>query len=148
MALPFMGKKEEVLVDVGAMSQAGIRSAAETAKTLDKEELKGLKDNAANDSDNSSFYIDLTPKRVSLPALDDPKKINVRYPLIPPFAFAHIFWDDKKKELVYFIEEPVLNETEEEILRILRMGLNEMVNISFVKAKKFQIVLKYLEESV
>ncbi|MDP2750093.1 MAG: type II/IV secretion system ATPase subunit [Nanoarchaeota archaeon] len=118
-----------------------VKNETEPVKNIGeiKEEIVG---------DKTAFYIDLTPRRVSLPKVDDLKKINVRYPLMPPFAFAHIFWDDKNKELIYFVEEPILSETEAEILRILRMGLNEMINISLVKAKKFQIVIQYLEESV
>ena len=112
MALPFMGKKEEVLVDVGAMSQAAEKAAAQSTESLKLQANEKTEEYASNkdskDASNSSFYIDLTPKRVSLPVLDDPKKINVRYPLIPPFAFAHIFWDDKKKEILYFADNGFL----------------------------------------
>ena len=45
----------------------------------------------------------------------DKTKINVRYTLISPFAFAHIYWDEKISELVYDIEEPILTQEEKEI---------------------------------
>ncbi len=139
MALPFSGKKNDVLVDVDI---AAVDAAAP------KTEIKDGELGIVGDKEKKSFYIDLAPKRISLPEIKDRKQINVRYPLLSPFAFAHIFWDSKNKELVYFVEEPVLNDTETEILRILRLGLNEMINISLVRAKRFQVVIQYLEESV
>ncbi|MBW3022783.1 type II/IV secretion system ATPase subunit [Candidatus Woesearchaeota archaeon] len=94
------------------------------------------------------FYIDLRPKIVTLPDVKDKKDINIRYPLIPPFAFAHIFWDDENKELVYAVEEPVLSDAEKELLVLVKSGLEEMINISFVRATKTNLLIKYLEQNV
>ena len=94
------------------------------------------------------FYIDLRPRMVKLPPYENKTKINVRYPLIPPFAFAHIFWDTKNKELVYYLEEPVMTEAEEEVLRLIQRALEEMVNVNFVKAENFKFLIEYLEKSV
>jgi len=94
------------------------------------------------------FYIDLRPRMIKLPSYKNKTKINVRYPLIPPFAFAHIFWDDKNKELVYYVEEPVLTDSEKEVLRLVKRALEEMVNVNFVKAENFKFLIEYLEKSV
>ncbi len=99
----------------------------------------------------TGFYLDLLPKLVKLPDLEkikDKTKLNVKYPLLPPYAYAHIFWDSKNKELVYFVEEPLLNDTEEELLRLVQLGLEEMINISFIKAVKSALVMEYLERNV
>ena len=95
-----------------------------------------------------SFYIDLRPKFVTLPDLDEKTKINVRYPLIPPFSFAHIYWDEENKELVYFIEEPVLSPAESELLDFIKTGLEEMINISYIRAANAGLLIKYLEQNV
>jgi flagellar protein FlaI len=95
-----------------------------------------------------AFYIDLTPKKIELPAYEQKRSINVRYPLIPPYAFAHLYWDEKQNELIYAIEEPVLDQTEREVLELIRLGLEEMINISFIRAAKSSILLQYLERNV
>lgn len=96
----------------------------------------------------STFYIDLRPKIITMPDTEDRTKIDIRYPLLSPYAFAHIFWDDKNKELVYHIEEPSLSDTEKELLELVQLGLEEMINISFVKTKSTAAILKYLEKSM
>ncbi len=56
--------------------------------------------------------IDLNPPIPSLPKIKDKKLINIRYVLISPFATAHIYWNDKINELVYDLEEPILQHYE------------------------------------
>ena len=56
--------------------------------------------------------IDLTPKVPSLPKFPDKTLINVRYTLIAPYVSAHIYWNEKVGEVVYEIEEPLLNDFE------------------------------------
>jgi flagellar protein FlaI len=94
------------------------------------------------------FYIDLRPKVIKLPPYDQKRTMNVRYPLIPPYAFAHIYWDEKENELLYSVEEPLLDDTEKEILELIHLGLEEMINISFVRAAKSNIIIQYLEKNV
>ena len=60
------------------------------------------------------FQIDTRPKRIVLPETPDRTKINIRYPLIPPYAFARIFFDEENQELVYSVEEPQLSDTEKD----------------------------------
>ncbi|MBS3155180.1 Flp pilus assembly complex ATPase component TadA, partial [Candidatus Woesearchaeota archaeon] len=71
-----------------------------------------------------------------------------RYPLIQPYAYAHIHWDPEKKEVMYEIEEPILNSKEKEILKILDDGVKELINISFVSMKEGDVVIQYLEKNV
>lgn len=95
-----------------------------------------------------SFFIDLRPRLITLPEPKEKKAINVRYPLIPPYAFAHIFWEEEAKELVYYVEEPVLNDTERDLLELIQLGLQEMINISFMRVANIALVLEYLEKNV
>lgn len=98
--------------------------------------------------ETDTFYLDLRPRIIELPNYTDKKKINLRYPVIPPFAFVHIYWDNSAKELIYSLEEPQLSEIETEILNLLQLGLEEMINVSFVRAAKYNLILKYLEKNV
>lgn len=97
---------------------------------------------------DGGFYIDLRPKTIKLPPYEQKRTINVRYPLIPPYAYAHIYWDKTQNELIYAIEEPVLDKTEKELLELINLGLEEMINISFVRAVKSNMLIQYLEKNV
>ena len=98
--------------------------------------------------ENIVFEIDTLPKIITIPDFASQKEINIRYPLIAPYAYAHIFWDDANNELVYFVEEPVLDDVEKEVLRLVLLALEEMINISFAHASKFNLLIKYLEKNV
>ncbi|MFH1182623.1 MAG: type II/IV secretion system ATPase subunit [Candidatus Woesearchaeota archaeon] len=95
-----------------------------------------------------SFFIDIRPRVFNLPDISEHEKIDIRYPLLPPFAFAHIFWNTENKELVYRVEEQTLTDTETELLRLIKLGLEEMINISFAYAVKSNLIIKYLEKNV
>jgi len=95
-----------------------------------------------------AFFLDLRPRSISLPDFKERREINVRYPLIPPYAFAHIFFDEESKEVVYYVEEPVLNDVEKELLELVQLGLQEMINISFIRTGNISLVLQYLEKNV
>ena len=94
------------------------------------------------------FFIDVRPKLIKLPEFKDKTKINVRYPLLPPYAFAHVFWDVEHQELLYNVEEPVLTPTEQEVLKLIQLGLEEMINVSYVRAAKMKVLIDYLEKNV
>ncbi|MFO8016909.1 MAG: ATPase, T2SS/T4P/T4SS family [Candidatus Woesearchaeota archaeon] len=96
----------------------------------------------------TSFSIDLRPKVIKLPPFDNPSGIDVRYPVMPPYAYAHISWDSKRKELMYILEEPPLSKVEKNLLRLVQLGLEEMINVSFVRAKKSNMIMQYLEKNV
>jgi len=89
--------------------------------------------------------INLTPKVPILKHPEDRKKINVRYPLISPYASAHIFWNSEVGEVVYEIEEPILDDKEKVILEELKDGMTQTINFSVVE-KSQQAILSYLDK--
>ncbi len=97
---------------------------------------------------NVKFEMNTVPKMVDIPNFGDEREVNIRYPLIEPYAYAHIFWDEKNNELVYMVEEPVMNKTEQEILKLVQLALEEMIDISYVHVSKFNLIIKYLEKNV
>ena len=56
--------------------------------------------------------VNFNPDIPPLKKVKDKTKIDVRYAVITPFAFVHIYWDQKEYEVRYEIEEPILTETE------------------------------------
>lgn len=96
----------------------------------------------------TSFKIDLTQKIFYLPDAPNRAKLNVRYPLVEPYVYAHIYWDRKNHELVYDLEEPTLSKDEKKVLDIIEKSMEELINISFIAMKSPEIVLEYLEKNI
>lgn len=119
---------------------------AEAAQEAEKTKTEPVAPPAIEEA--PEFFVDLRPRLIRLPDFKEKEKINVRYPLMPPYAYAHVYWDKEKKELAYVVEEYQLNATEKELLRLIRLGLEEMINISYVHATRSNLVLKYLERNV
>ncbi|MFQ5474263.1 MAG: type II/IV secretion system ATPase subunit, partial [Candidatus Nanoarchaeia archaeon] len=152
MALPFFktGKGQEVSKRKVSVGKSVI---ADLLKKTEKDAAEDMKDakpssGIAGSTIKGEFYIDLRPKLITLPPFQQKKAINIRYPLMPPYAFVHIYWDKKENELVYVVEEPLLDGVEKELLELIQLGLEEMINISYVRAARSQILLQYLEKNV
>ncbi len=79
----------------------------------------------------------------SLPSMDNKEKINIRYPLIIPYATAHIYWDNNRDELVYDVEEPALNDNLKKVLKISQKSLAELIDIN--KKPKNMPLVEFLE---
>jgi len=70
---------------------------------------------------------------IKIPQLNyqsDKSKVDIRYPLLAPFANAHVYWDTKINEIVYDLEEPVLTKEDTENLVKLNEAIQEMINVS------------------
>jgi len=91
--------------------------------------------------------INLNPSIPALPQVEDKTKINVRYTLIAPYVSVHIHWDKKNSELIYEIEEPILNENEKSLLATLENSLGEMVNMSIVVQKTTESMIDYINKT-
>ncbi|NTV22999.1 MAG: type II/IV secretion system ATPase subunit [Nanoarchaeota archaeon] len=98
--------------------------------------------------DKSLFRIETTSQIIDLPSLKEKSTINVRYPLLAPYAYAHIYWDAARNELVYDVDEPTLSDSEREILKLVMLALEEMINVSVVKLEKMSMLIQYLERNV
>lgn len=91
--------------------------------------------------------INLNPKIAALQKTDDKTKINVRYPLISPYAFAHIHWDSKINELIYEIEEPILNDYEKQILEKVEGSMLEIINVNVAVEKTLESTTDYIDKT-
>lgn len=100
--------------------------------------------------EETGFTIDTNSnqKVINFPEPDDKSKIDFRYPLIVPYAYAHILWDEMQNELAYNVEEPILDPHEREILLKLEQGVREFINMSFISVKQKETLIEFLEKNV
>ncbi|VVB79250.1 Type II/IV secretion system protein [uncultured archaeon] len=89
--------------------------------------------------------IDFVPKNPPIPRSTDKTQINVRYSLISPFAFAHIYWNPKIMEVVYEVEEPILNEKEKQYKEELSAAMKDLVNYDVVVNKSEDEMEAYID---
>ncbi len=98
--------------------------------------------------EKTMFNLDPIPNVTQLPDFPNKALTDIRYPLIPPYAFAHVHWDEKDNELVYEVEEPILTEAEIGVFKILEEGIREIVNISTINVKSPEVIITYLEKNL
>lgn len=95
--------------------------------------------------DYPRVLINFSPQIPPLKKIIDKTKINVRYALIPPFTFAHIYWDSKISELIYEVEEPYLNETEKKYKEEIVSAMENMINLGEIVEKDKEVIAKYID---
>jgi len=88
--------------------------------------------------------IDFSPKIPPLKKITDKSRINIRYSLISPFAFAHIYWDPKLFEVVYDVEEPPLDENEKIYLEQIKGAMRDLINLEIVSGD-IESLLEYID---
>lgn len=89
--------------------------------------------------------IEFSPKVPPLKKQFDKTKINFRYGLVPPFAFAHIYWDPKISEVIYKIEEPILTEEELKHKNEIISAMKDMVDFNTIVEKDINKLLEYID---
>src|SRR3989344_2772891 len=94
-----------------------------------------------------AISINLNPPIPSLHRIADKRKINLRYALITPFATAHIHWNEELNELVYEIEEPILNENAKKALDDLENAMFELINVNVVVDNSMEATTKYIDKT-
>ncbi len=99
------------------------------------------------EKNSKKFTIQTKAKLVTFPNLPK-EQIDIRYPLLEPYAYAHIKWDPKAGELVYVVEEPYLEVYEKKVLNLLEEGIKELLNISYLASSKGETVIQYLEKNI
>ena len=96
----------------------------------------------------AGFQVEIPKAFVELPPADDLAKIDVRYPLILPFAYAHVIWNPKEKQLNYFLEEPKLTEEEKKFLQRISSSLIDLIEVGLSAIKSIPEATKYLEDQI
>src|SRR3989344_5100652 len=94
-----------------------------------------------------TLQINLNPVIPPLKKPQDKKSVDVRYMLIAPYASAHIYWDKKLSELVYELEEPILDAFEKEILEKLESAMLQLVNVNVAIDKTIEATTTYIDKT-
>ena len=94
-----------------------------------------------------TIVINTNPTIPALPRIEDKKNVDIRYMLIPPYASAHIYWDENISELVYDLEEPLLQDYEKESLDRLESAMLELININVAVEKTLEATTNYIDKT-
>lgn len=90
--------------------------------------------------------IDFVPRIPPIKDVKDKTKINVRYCLISPFTYAHIHWDPKEYEVVYDIEEPVLDDQEEIYRNKIVEAMKSMIDFNELVNRSDETIFDYIDK--
>lgn len=83
-----------------------------------------------------------------LPIVKNISELNVKYPLIPPFATVNIKWDSEIKQLKYIVEEPYLSKDEKKTLKKISSSLIDLIEVGLASIKKSGKATQYLEKQI
>ena len=89
--------------------------------------------------------IDFTPRIPPIKKVKDKSKIDVRYCLISPFAYVHIYWDPKEYEVAYEIEEPILNKQEDLAREKIVKAMRSMINFKEIISGDSETLFEYID---
>jgi len=90
--------------------------------------------------------INFSPAIPPLKKIKDKTKIDVRYSVISPFAFIHIYWDPKIYEVLYEVEEPRLDKTEVGYREQVLVAIRDMINYDTIIEKDVEKLLEYIDK--
>jgi len=79
---------------------------------------------------------------------DAKQAVDVRYELIPPFAYARLYWSSIHEGLMYEIMQPSLSFQEEEIFEKIRSGLAKSIRVDIDQFSNSKKMLEYLQGEV
>ena len=90
--------------------------------------------------------VEFFPKVPPLKKLKDKTKVDIRYALIHPYTYVHIYWDPQIYELVYDVEEPVLNDEEKEYRHQVLTAMRDMINVDTIVEGDQEVLLEYIDK--
>jgi len=92
--------------------------------------------------------INLNPQVPTIPKFDDKTKIDVRYMVIAPYVSVHIYYDANAGEVVYDLEEPMLNEEDKKNLDRIEAAMREVVNVNMTgDDNSVEALLDYVDKT-
>jgi flagellar protein FlaI len=95
-----------------------------------------------------SFEFKKPEKIFSIPHFDSHSRVDIEYPLLPPYASAKIQWSSKEKRLMYNIVEPRLSKSELSSLKNMDEALREIIDVKLTTVKKAGNAIEYLQEKI
>lgn len=100
-------------------------------------------------AEGTNKFVIIPAKRfITLPSVEELKTKPVIYPLIKPYAYAMIRWDNTESTVVYNIIEPALTPNELLILDKLKEGLMQIINVSLESIGSEVKLINFLESQI
>jgi len=90
--------------------------------------------------------IDFVPRIPPLKKVKDNSKIDVRYCLVSPFAYAHIYWDSEEYEVIYEVEEPLLDEEELQYKDRIVEAMKSMIDFNELIKRSDRTIFEYIDK--
>ncbi len=90
-------------------------------------------------------YIKKIPSKWQPPKFQE---IDLKYELIPPFAYARVVWNDKEDALRYYIIEPYLTEEQKEKLERVKDLLVDALDINVFEIRNPERIRDLLKKKV
>jgi len=92
--------------------------------------------------------INLNPQIPQIPKFEDKTKIDVRYMVIAPYVSIHIYWDEKIGEVIYDVEEPLMDTESWKHLKEIEDAMREIVNVGAIaNDQTTEGVLDYVDKT-
>ncbi len=167
-------KKEGVSLgrssDFSSPKDASSDEKKELPDKIRKDITENVSKEVASSVGNATFVISgpVTIQGGRIPSLEDEKSVimkdqdiliipqkwrtqdytgfNERYPLIEPYAYARIKWDEKISKLTYLLEEPELSEIEKTRLSTIQGIIQEELEVDFKSLQEKSELVDYLEK--
>ncbi len=92
------------------------------------------------------FLIRTPANFITLPASTDIAKTNIRYPLLEPMVYAHIRWLPAARQLIYEVEEPLLDDGERALLKKLEEAIENLLDVKLSSVRHRKEAVSYLEQ--
>ncbi|MCX6815828.1 MAG: hypothetical protein NT120_03180, partial [Candidatus Aenigmarchaeota archaeon] len=109
--------------------------------------LDSLKKNYP-ESEFPKFVISPNTGLITLPRTTEINIKSVTYPLITPYAYANIRYDEAENILAYNVMEPTLSEFEENVFTKVKEGLVQIIDISLTDIQKPGGIFEFLEKNI
>lgn len=103
-------------------------------------------DGFSNIQNYQRVLINFSPNIPKLERISDKTKINLRYNLIYPYASVHIYWEPKISELVYEVEEPVLDDQEKIYRDEITNAMRDIINFDTIIEKDPEHLMEYIDK--
>ena len=110
--------------------------------------IKELTEEDKKKLDLPGFRLKEVKHIVEIPSFKNEREVNVIYPLIELFAYAHIHWDDASKQVIYEVIEPELSKEEVKKLERIKDGLLDLIDVELSNIKDFDKAMEYLQNQV
>ena len=120
----------------------------EKLKSLKGVGYKKLKEAGEKKVELPGFLIKKVASMQELPSVENVTSLNITYPILEPFAYVNIKWDDSQKMLIYNVIEPELSEDEKKKLEKISKALVEMVDVGLEEIKDENRAIEYVKQIV